>query len=247
MREFAVITALVWERHKSHLEALESVLLLGTETSDELNGLRIHRAVEAVVLVLYTRMINGTWAAQVLLERGFGIQAGALTRSVLEDYINLMYITNNNAKPPDVLARRYINFQRVVPYRSAKIIDKIGETVTPEQRRQTNEAVNAFRLDFPDGDLNDWSGRDTRTKALEGGTIERYELLFSEFSNPTHGSPEAWQQSLRETSHGAEYLIGPHDVYIRKPIRALCEILCLAIEVTANLFGLRDRATKPPA
>ncbi len=46
-------------------------------------------------------MYNLTCAATILLEEGYGIEAGSLARGLVDDMINVFYITNNNQIDPD--------------------------------------------------------------------------------------------------------------------------------------------------
>lgn len=224
--------------------ALDRVVDLANNAIGDVGSRRVITSTQAVTITVFTRMYNNLLASQLLLHQGYGIQAGMLLRSILEDFINLHYIVNNTKIPSDDLARRFILYQHMVPVRTLKVLHDMGEPVPPALQAQAKDAEAVFRADFRDGRDDDWSGRDLRFKAVEAEAEVAYLLLHQELSSLLHGGPSAWQKIVEDGTGSATFLVGPHDVYVQEPIPALCLFITVAVQTVARVFDIPGLAAK---
>jgi hypothetical protein len=228
-------------KYKDLYEALDRAALLAERTAIAVTTKRSRTNLHKVTLTLFTRMYNTFESCRILLQEGYGLQAGMLTRSVLEDYINLHYITQNKTISPEDLATRYISYQYMIPAKHANILRELGEALSPDQEAYAQEARAAYRARYPktaaSPNDNDWSGKDLKSKAEEAGVKDAYLLLQQPLSALLHGGPTAWSRIVVHEPAAVSYLIGPHDNYISEPVPALCLFLTSSVETIGSVFG----------
>jgi hypothetical protein len=228
----------IGRKYSDGFTAMARVEGLGLSVAKATNGQSIDSPTKAVAIVLFTRIINNFLAIKTLLRRGFGMEGGILARSLLEDFINLMYITNHKRIRPDELARRYIAFQIVVKHNYKEVYKYYGIKLTPKERVEITRGFKQFRRRYPDGNLDDWSGRDSRAKAKDGQHEGLYPTLFRLLSGMTHGGPEAWTKLIQEEGTRVKMSIAPHEVWISEPVFAACELTIEAARVVAKVFAI---------
>lgn len=230
-------------RYQQFFTTLDRSIALVEKCLGSVVGPVVNTPTRAVSLTIFARMYNTSLAARALLHEGFGIQAGMLARSILEDYINLHYITDNKNIHPDELSRRYIGYQRVIPWKAMRRLRELGHEVDPEAEEAAMATATAFRREFADGTESDWSGKSLRSKAMDVQAGVAYLLLQEEFSGLLHGGPASIQKIVQEGQSETALLIGPHDVYIDTPIPALCLFLTGSTKTIARIFDLPELST----
>src|SRR4051812_15452982 len=85
-------------KYAKQFAVLHSCIRLGDELGTAMtSGRTLDTAGEAALSAIFTRMYNNLCAATILLEEGYGIEAGMLTRGFLESFYNIAYITQFRA------------------------------------------------------------------------------------------------------------------------------------------------------
>lgn len=237
------IRQLLQVRYQQFFTTLDRSISLADKALESVVGPVVNTSTAAVSLTIFARMYNTSLAARLLLHEGFGIQAGMLARSILEDYINLHYITENKNIHPDELSRRYIAYQGLIPWKAMRRLRELGHEVASEAEEAALARATEFRREFADGTELDWSGKSLRSKAMDVQADVAYLLLQEEFSGLLHGGPASIQKIVQEEQSSTTLLIGPHDVYIDTPIPAICLFLTVSTKTIARIFDLPELAT----
>ena len=216
-------------------------------------GEALHRAKEEqphdtatkfVIATIAARMFNNLCAATLLLEEGYGVQAGIVARAFLEDYFNIFYIINNQDEDSEALALRFISFQYAERYLQLIDLRAAGIPVSDEEYRYAEEERRQYwdeEYGWNDKDPpRDWSGRSLRRKAVAARAMEAYQWFSRYFNAMVHGSPDAYQPFVIETNHGPRYRTGPQNVLIEFPMPALGYLFTQVARAMAGLFDLPE-------
>lgn len=88
------ITPYLWDKYPKEFNALHSVINHANEfiNTFQVDPNQWDQETGNVILSLYTRAANNLFAASILLETGFGVQATTITRSLFEDMVNISYL-----------------------------------------------------------------------------------------------------------------------------------------------------------
>lgn len=213
-------------------------LELGNATFDTLNSQRLTQPVEVATSTIYARMFTTQCAILVLLEHGFGLDAGTLLRSLTDGFINLAYITTSDN--PNELSRRWIQYQKVSHHKYLMLCKKLQIHVEPHIEQAVLARLEEFKDEFGDNSTkrHDWSGKDTFSKAQDAGVEDVYLRLYKPFSGVAHIGPEGWVRLVTETRTETIISTTPSFVGIVQVIPGASELFCRATIMLAKVFSL---------
>ncbi len=233
-------------KYRDDFGILDAARVLGDEFMTASGPVPTRRPVEAVLRTLFTRMYNLLGAATILLEEGYGIEAGALTRGLMEHFFDVCYIANQSQslEEADALARRFINHQYVARYLNIKNAKEADMTLRPREYQMAEEE----RQKHWDNEYgwgkgmypHDWTGLRPEAKAKAGGAEKIHKWLNHHFSRMVHGGWEAHAQQVIEDEGGKAFLIGQQEALIKLPMPALGILFAHAVQIIAGLLGLHD-------
>jgi len=243
------IAAELAAKYADQFATLQACIQLGDEYMAATTKRTLDTASEAVLNTIFTRMYNNLCAATILLEDGYGVEAGMLTRALLEGFFNVCYIVNfrgctianKREYDADTLAQRFINFQHADHFFAVENAKEAGATLHDDEY----EKAERERQEYWDKEYGwgkrpplDWSGLGWRQKARYGGVEEVYVWLHRHFSEMVHGGPAAYRQLIQEDDAGTGYYPGPQDILIDVPIPALGLLFSLAVQLIAEHIEL---------
>ncbi len=221
---------------------LDAALKLGDDFMVATQGSPMDTPTRAVVSTLFARLYNLLGASTILLEEGYGIEAGALTRSLIEHFFDVCYLANRGGANPDALAQRFIDYQHVARYLTIKNAKEAGMTLKPKEyeeaerkrQRHWDKSYGWGKGTHP----YDWTGLQPRNKARAGGAEDIYLWLNHHFSGMVHSGPDSWRHHVIEEENTTAFLVGPQDTLITLPIPALGPLFAHAVQQMAGLLGL---------
>lgn len=253
------VTATLRTKYAAGFAVLDACITLGDEFGAAMTtGRTLDTAAEAALGTIFTRFYNTLCAATILLEDGYGIEAGMLTRGFLESFYNIAYITQFHASRVDTkeeidanyLGQRFINYQHVAKYLAVEHAEKAKMTLRPneladalKERQEQWDAKYGWRAKG-EPNFRDWSGLHPEPKAERGNVVDVYLWLNRHFSEMVHGGPDAWRQLVVEEEDNTAFLTGPQDIYIEMPMPALGLLFSLGTQLMAEYMGLDDIAKK---
>ncbi|KAB8125707.1 hypothetical protein F9U64_22000 [Gracilibacillus oryzae] len=148
---------------------------------------------------MFERLFGKYAGAMELCSKKLYVQVGILTRSIFEDYLNILYIQRAPEEERAKLAARYLDYASLVEpymlYKNAKdLAEKLGDVslvskvYTSEKIKEIEENKETFTNKYNNSNKS-WSGLDFASVALKAGEKDKYFRYYSLLSNVTHGSP----------------------------------------------------------
>lgn len=157
---------------------------------------------------LATHVLRLHEALELLIERGFGREAGILLRSMFEAAVNIAWISKDvESRLERFASHQYFAAQK---YRELKEKKLDIEKLSPAEREEWEKEGELIRSEAKKGrhkygfrpNLN-WSGKSTRQMAEEVGWIERYDRLYKVYSEVTHSGVVGAHDFITQHSSGA--------------------------------------------
>ncbi|HEU0047109.1 MAG TPA: DUF5677 domain-containing protein [Nitrososphaera sp.] len=143
-----------------------------------------------VALALYSKCTIVAEAVLVLIVNDFGDEAFGMTRTLVDIFFTLRYITNNDT---DVRAKRYADFCA----KDSVVWNEVTKAYWPHHTQTIPNNILAIASNYPSP--HSWSGKTAKEMALEPDTIE---------------------MTLKRANHSLTILLiklfidGPHTTYI---------------------------------
>ncbi len=116
-----------------------------------------------VALALYSKCITVAEASLALLENGFADEAFGMTRTMVDTFISLRYIANNDT---DERARRYVQFAS----KYSEGWTELAKIYWPQQAQSLDERSQKIPASYRSP--HQWSGKTVKEMALEPDTAE---------------------------------------------------------------------------
>jgi hypothetical protein len=157
-----------------------------------------------VALALYSKCITVAEAILVLLEAGFGDEAFAMTRTLVDVFFTLRYIANQDTHDR---AKRYAQFAA----KSSVIWSEVMETYWPGKAQPLPERTKKLAATFPNP--HSWSGKTAKDMAYEPDSVEvdangkpmvhdvAYRIVFRWTSRYVHPTVDALRNHLVQAGH----------------------------------------------
>jgi hypothetical protein len=231
-------------KHSAAFAALDATLRLGDDFMAATRGQVQNTPTHAVVRTVFTRLYNLLAAATILLEEGYGIEAGALTRSFLEYVFDACYLVQQGGANPGALAQRFIDYQYVARYLTVKNAKDAGMTLRPREFQLAEQDCKQYwdsKYQWGKGaNAYDWTGLKPQDKARAGGAEEVYLWFNHHFSGMVHSGPDSWRHQVAQEENTTAFCIGPQDTLITLPIPALASLFAQAMQQLAALLHLPD-------
>lgn len=151
--------------------------------------------ITTAISFLFFKSFKTYWSILLLCKRGFAQDAAILTRSLIENVVDMYWISNKDKKER---ARKFVNYTIVMRKQiySKYKKHKIFKLLTPERLRMMGSAEEIEKMytqvkrDYPNE--TSWSGKNLRCRAEEKGVdlgydYEFYYWYFSLLSHSTVG------------------------------------------------------------
>jgi hypothetical protein len=154
----------------------------------------------SVALALYSKCITVAEATMALLDAGFSDEAFGMTRTLVDIYITLRYITNQDTEER---ARLYFKF-------AAKDIHGWSDVIKdywPQLSRPMDPRIITEAAQYPSP--HRWSGKSAKDMALEPDTFE---------SNPTTGNPAVHDFPYRVIYRWTSHFVHPTIVALKNHV-----------------------------
>ena len=157
-----------------------------------------------VALALYSKCITVAEATLVLLQAGFSDEAFGMTRTLVDIFLTLRYITN---KDTDDRAKRYAQFAA----KSSATWAEVVEIYWPHRAQQLGERTKRLAATFPSP--HSWSGKTAKDMAWELDTVEvdangkpvihdvAYRIAYRWTSRYVHPTIDALRNHLVQAGH----------------------------------------------
>lgn len=260
MHRNPAVAAELAAKYAEQFSLLHACIRLGDEYMAAASKGTLDTASKAILNTIFTRIYNNLCAITLVLEEGYGVEAGMLTRGFIEGFFDVCYIVNYRdlTRPEidaDYLAQRYVRYQHVAHFLSVEQAVKAGMSVRPdeladaelERQREwdTHYGWKGAWKGKGESKFHDWSGLQTETKAERGNVVEVYHWLNRIFSEMVHGGPDAWRLLVDEDEGGhISFLAGPQDLSIELPIPAVGSLFSLAVQLVAEHTELSTMAER---
>lgn len=243
-------------KYAREFAAIRAAIAIGDEFMGGAVGDYPRSSAGMVAGLLFTRAFNALRAALVLLEEGYPIEAGMLTRPLVDTFIDLCYIAYDTRNTPEQLADRFIAYEAVAQYGYYSEAKARGETVPEEKFARAKEGRREFAEKYKKGQYkgeNDWSGLELWKKAQyaqvdavppgmagDDQVTRIYSLLRPYLAEAIHGGPLVWRQIVTDEGGKVVYYNGPHDIETatRLVLPPLCFLPPVIVKAAADVFGL---------
>ncbi|MDQ0482455.1 DUF5677 domain-containing protein [Guptibacillus hwajinpoensis] len=156
--------------------------------------------VDKVSVRLFERLFGNYAGALELYYKKLYVQVGILTRSIFEDYLNILYLQRTPEEERAKLARRYLDYASLVePYmlyeNTKDLAEKLGDSSLVDEVynneiiiKDIKENKETFTNKY-NNSIKSWSGLDFASIALKADEKDKYFRYYRLLSNVTHGSP----------------------------------------------------------
>jgi hypothetical protein len=158
-----------------------------------------------VALSLYSKSITVAEAALALIDAGFSDEAFGLTRTLVDIYFTLRFISN---KDPNERAKQYARFAA----KDSAVWEDLAQTYWPQNARLLDEHTRRMAAAYPSP--HRWSGHTARDMATEPDTMETdpatgqpavsefdYAVIYRWTSHYVHPSIAALRNHLVQAGH----------------------------------------------
>lgn len=248
------ITPYLWDKYPKEFNGLQSVI---SHANEFINTFQVDldlsdQETGNVVLSLYTRAANNLFAASILLETGFGVQATTITRSLFEDMVNITYFlaAPDREETFEGLAKRYVDYAEIEPFLlQIKLHENVEEyELDPEVLEEYRARIRNFSEKY-NGQTTDWSGLKIYMKAKKAGNdvAQMYYVSYPEFCWSAHGGPTVSNQFMSVGQQSSIHSCGPNDIQIQRPILALCTFFLICQSAVTQYFNILDFKEKTHA
>lgn len=156
---------------------------------------------------LATHVLRLHEALELLVERGFGREAGILLRSLFEATVNIMWIS----KDVESRLERYASYQYFAAqkYRELKEKGSDIEKLSPAEREEWAKESELVRSEARKARHKygfrphvGWSGKSIRGMAEDVGWLDRYDRLYKIYSEVTHSGVAGAHDFVTQHSSG---------------------------------------------
>lgn len=128
------------------------------------------------------RAAQSTFSAGLLAQHGLNGDAMSVGRTVTEMAIDFAYV----AIDPEPRIKKFSDYDKVSKFKLATAINDLHDGTVPIDVMQTLEARHdAAQDDNPDAKFN-WAGKSIRRRALDGGHLRMYELVYADMCEASH-------------------------------------------------------------
>jgi len=197
---------------------------------------------ETLLLVIGERAARSYAASMALAVGGKGIQAAMLNRSLLEDALDLAWVTAN----PEIAASRADEHDRAIRLADREIewrLKGVGTELTDEERDELEAAARRYA-----GFRASWtlSPEADRIALLKGSMLGEaapfvdytYEAIKRRSNTLLHGSPAGWRQLVDATPAGLRIRVGAPDHWWLEALRHAVLAYHLVARTLASSFEL---------
>ncbi|MFQ5787404.1 MAG: DUF5677 domain-containing protein [Thermodesulfobacteriota bacterium] len=209
---------------------------------DAVTGQRVDSLIKAVVLYHYVRSIKLLQGIYTLCESGNGIEATILLRSLLNLYINLKWLTQED------IENRMTRFAEFEVIYKKLTMDKLKESRLLENKVPSND-YSVHDKDFEtvktkynlksDWDLFYWSGKSIRQMAEDLGLERDYYVVYGYLSKIEHTSPSSVRSYLDDSIEGVITIsVGPSEDYVAISLITSPQYFLPIKKIVFNTFGL---------
>jgi len=201
-------TTPLWRKtNRTHFDQFQNsidIALRILNDNKRLSGGRVRLAsshsLEIAVSILFVRALRKMKATKCLCWEGLSDDAAELARGMIEILFNLLLITKSGN--PEKQAELYLNYFHIVREKLIKTLRKYPVFLGPidakkaEIAEQIKTSAELHRKDYPKKD--DWSGMTIKDKAKELRMEKLYDILYSRFSEISHGNIGGLARTIRE-------------------------------------------------
>lgn len=192
-----------------------------------------------IFLFIFTRAYKSFSALELLFSHGYGQDASALVRILLENLITVKYILLES-NDSDILAKRFVDYKWIILKRTIQEEEKNIKDLNPQDQKDFEkkktlilENVSKFKTDYnikSDKALLTWSGKTIRdmAKATDTTLLKEYDTTFRTSSKFFHPSILGDREYI---IHSTEYL-----TFSPKPSSIGIELNYLKAIFYINLF-----------
>lgn len=165
-----------------------------------------------VALMYLARAIRLMASIRYLCSIGYGAEALVLLRSLLNLYINIKWLTKDNANER---MRRYADFEMVNKFVFVNSISKSGQfdekwNAECEKLKEAVEPVlEKYQLRRKVDNLHKWSGKSIRAMADEVSLTSDYVMLYGHLSEVEHTGPAMVEKYLESDDEQTVLKVGP--------------------------------------
>lgn len=197
------------------------------------------------IFLLYALAKSHKTQAAILLlsERGFGQDAGILTRAIFELAITTLYISKDNTGK---LVERFFDYDWIM---RAKMYDSVSEDTlykaSIEKRdpagnevKKVLKKVEEIKKKYPKIEKNiNWSDKTLRQMAEEVGRLDAYKTAYHLQCNLSHPNPRNTNDYFLETKGELEINAGPDDKWIEESLVATFDFFFHIVDVWNREFA----------
>lgn len=210
-----------------------------------------HEAFDGLAAFFFAKSYK-TFAAIVLLARkGFGEDAAVLSRGLVENTTNLLYI----AEEPETRAELYLDYEYVARNRYISMLESAGAFdsaagASSPARGRLRQLYESVKSNYPNENL--WSGKSIRQMADEVGLTSHYLFAYKYFSDMAHAAPTTVTQVLEpgEQEGLVDIAFGPNEAFVSEALIWSCDLFWRVLAKNNEVFvlefetSLRDSAMR---
>lgn len=227
-------------KHEAYFAIADELISLAKQVAED-RPLVLQSAFDGLATFFFVKSYKTFSAIVVLASKGFGEDAAVLSRGLVENATNLVYI----ARDPEARTDLYLEYEYVARNRHVKMLESAGAFdllgMRPQlaaSREELRRLYESVKHKYPNENL--WSGRTMRVMADEVGLASHYRYAYKFFSDLAHGGPSTINQFVQpgEQAGMVGVMFGPDDSFIVESLMWSCDLFWRVLDQNNDLFAL---------
>lgn len=228
----------LYEKYAGYFDTAEELIAMARDMAEN-RPMVFHSTFDGLAAFFFAKSYKTFAAICVLARRGFGEDAAVLSRGLLENATNLLYISQD----PEARAALYVEHEYVARNKYITMLESIGEldlsgpqrATAREQLRRLYESV---KDNYPIENL--WSGKSLRRMAQEVGLSMHYAYAYRYFSDIAHGGPSTISQIMEpgEQQGFVGIMFGPDETLVSDALVWGSDLFWRALAKHNEIFSL---------
>lgn len=195
------------------------------------------------------RMQQNAESSKLLLENGYGASAIQFVRLFIEDFLNLSYLLKNNTKTPKeqlIQFDDHKNFAKPIQY--VRLLEELDISLDIDLKRKAEEKLSTFRGKYRNSEgRKGWALKSLAEMCRELSEItnddtykEMYTLMYSLFSEDTHGLSAPFFESTKDAIFGIENVIYGHNYRGDETVKNIAGLYEESLNIIITFYGIED-------
>lgn len=224
-------------KYGPYFEIGDDLILVAREMAEG-RPMLFHSAYDGLVAFFFAVSYKSFSAITILAAKGFGEDAAVLSRSLVENATNLLYISED----PDTRTDLYLEYEYVARNRYVQMLEASGyldiDAGSQAARERLRDLYEMVRQRYPNEFL--WSGKSVRFMADEVGLGSHYRYAYKYFSDVAHAGPSMVNQVLQpgEEAGFIRVMFGPDENLIAAALVWSCDLFWRVLAKNNEVFGL---------